>query len=54
MNEYEKFCIEEAKFYMDKAHHILNEEMKDPKKSYRPIKLRAIDDNDLSVFSPKS
>ena len=25
--------------------------MKDPKKSYRPIKLRAIDDNDLSVFS---
>jgi len=34
MNEYEKFCIEEAKFYMDKAHHILNEEMKDPKKYY--------------------
>jgi len=25
--------------------------MKDPKKSYKPIKLRAIDDNDLSVFS---
>ena len=34
MNEYEKFCIEEAKFYMDKAQRILNEEMKDPKKYY--------------------
>ena len=34
MNTYEKFCIEEAKFYMNKAHHILHEEMKNPKKYY--------------------
>ena len=34
MNKYEKFCIEEARFYMDKARHILTEEMKDPKKYY--------------------
>ena len=34
MNKYEKFCIEEAAFYADKAHHILTEEMKDPKKYY--------------------
>lgn len=34
MNEYEKFCIEEAKFYMNKAHRILHEEMKNPKKYY--------------------
>ena len=34
MNEYEKFCIDEATFYMNKAHHILTEEMKDPKKYY--------------------
>jgi len=34
MNKYEKFCIEEAAFYMDKARHILTEEMKDPKKYY--------------------
>lgn len=34
MNVYEKFCMEEAKFYLDKAHHIIHEEMKDPKKYY--------------------
>lgn len=34
MNKYEKFCIEEAAFYAEKAHHILNEEMKDPKRYY--------------------
>jgi hypothetical protein len=34
MNEYEKFCIDEAAFYMQKAHHILTEEMKNPKKYY--------------------
>ena len=34
MNKYEKFCIEEAAFYADKSHHILTEEMKDPKKYY--------------------
>ena len=34
MNKYEKFCIEEAAFYMDKARHILTEEMKDSKKYY--------------------
>lgn len=34
MNEYEKFCLDEASFYMKKAHHILTEEMKDPKKYY--------------------
>jgi hypothetical protein len=34
MNKYEKFCIEEAAFYMDKARDILTEEMKDPKKYY--------------------
>ena len=34
MSEYEKFCIDEAAFYMQKAHHILTEEMKNPKKYY--------------------
>jgi len=34
MNKYEKFCIEEAAFYTHKAHNILTEEMKDPKKYY--------------------
>ena len=29
----------------------IGQKMKDPKKSYRPIKLRAIDDNDLSIES---
>ena len=34
MNVYEQFCIDEAKFYMNKAQHILDVEMKDPKKYY--------------------
>jgi len=34
MNTYEKFCVEEAKFYLNKAYHIIHEEMKNPKKYY--------------------
>lgn len=32
MDEYEKFCVDEVKFHLDRAHEILTEGMRDPKK----------------------
>jgi len=34
MNVYEQFCVDEAKFHLNKANEILTKEMKDPKKYY--------------------
>jgi hypothetical protein len=34
MNNYEKFCVEEAEFHLRRAQDILTEGLKDPKKYY--------------------
>jgi len=34
MNVYEQFCVDEAKFHLNKANEILTKEMQDPKKYY--------------------
>ena len=34
MNNYEKFCVEEAEFHLRRAQEILTEGLKDPKKYY--------------------
>lgn len=34
MNRYEKFCIEEAQFHLNRASELLTEGLRDPKKYY--------------------
>lgn len=34
MNIYEKFCIEEAQFHLNRANELLTESLRDPKKCY--------------------
>ena len=34
MNIYEQFCVDEAKFYLNKANEILTKDIQEPKKYY--------------------
>ena len=34
MNEYEKFCVEEAEYHLQRARELLTEGLKDPKKHH--------------------
>ncbi len=34
MNEYEKFCVDEAKYHLDRANELLTEGLQNPKKYY--------------------
>ena len=34
MNKYEKFCVDEAQYHLDRARELLSEGLKNPKKYY--------------------